>query len=91
MVVMWLTLTCCISVQSLKSLKQAAEGLRQVLDMKSSAESVEIYREVLGDSACLDLHHRLPSTIKRAASDAEYSADYVPAPKMIHNESNDNM
>lgn len=87
-------ITCSISVQSLKSLKQAAEGLRQVLDMKPSAESVEIYREVLGGSAgaaCTDLHHRLPSTIKRAASDAEYSADYVPAMKIIHNETNDNM
>lgn len=80
-------------MKSLKSLKQAAEGLRQVLDMKPSAESVEIYREVLGGSvgaACPDLH-RLPSTINRAASDAEYTADYVPAPKIIHYESNDNM
>ncbi len=84
-----LFLTCSIflhSVQSLKSLKQAAEGLRQVLDMQPSAESVEIYSEVFGSSVgdvCPDLHHRLPSTIKRAASDSEYSADYVPAPKTI--------
>lgn len=88
------TLTCSISVQSLKSLKKSAEGLRQVLDMKPSAESVEIYREVLGGpvgAACPDLHHRLPSTIERAVSDAEYSADYVPASKIIHNETNDNM
>ncbi|KAK9956726.1 hypothetical protein ABG768_014439 [Culter alburnus] len=73
-------------MKSLKSLKQAAEGLRQVLDMQPSAETVEVYREVLGSSVgdvCLDLHHRLPSSIKRAASDSEYSADYVPAPKFI--------
>lgn len=82
-------LTCTVflhSVQSLKSLKQAAEGLRQVLDMQPSAETVEVYREVFGSSVgevCLDLHHRLPSSIKRAASDSEYSADYVPAPKII--------
>ncbi|XP_050995037.1 kinetochore-associated protein NSL1 homolog [Labeo rohita] len=72
-------------MKSLKSLKQAAEGLRQVLDMQPSVESVEIYREVFGSSVggvCPDLHHRLPSTIKRAASDSEYSADYVPAPKI---------
>uniref|UniRef100_A0A673LM57 NSL1 component of MIS12 kinetochore complex n=1 Tax=Sinocyclocheilus rhinocerous TaxID=307959 RepID=A0A673LM57_9TELE len=31
----------------------------------------------------LDLHHRIPSTIKRAVSDSEYSADYVPAPEII--------
>ncbi|KAK2883999.1 hypothetical protein QQF64_016169 [Cirrhinus molitorella] len=73
-------------MKSMKSLKQAAEGLRQVLDMQPSAESVEIYREVFGSSVggvSPDLHHRLPSTIKRAASDSEYSADYVPAPKII--------
>ncbi|XP_073709353.1 kinetochore-associated protein NSL1 homolog [Garra rufa] len=73
-------------MKSLKSLKQAAEGLRQVLDMQPSAESVEIYREVFGSSVgsvCPDLHHRLPSTIKRAASDSEYSTDYVPAPKIL--------
>ncbi|XP_043075673.1 kinetochore-associated protein NSL1 homolog [Puntigrus tetrazona] len=73
-------------MRSLKSLKQAAEGLRQVLDMQPSAESVEIYNEVFGSSVgdvCSDLHHRLPCTIKRAASDAEYSADYVPAPKTV--------
>ncbi|KAA0708415.1 hypothetical protein E1301_Tti005657 [Triplophysa tibetana] len=81
-------------MKSLKSLKQSAEGLRQVLDMKPSAEWVEIYKEVLGGpvgAACPDLHHRLPSTIERAVSDAEYSADYVPASKIIHNETNDNM
>ncbi|XP_026146534.1 kinetochore-associated protein NSL1 homolog [Carassius auratus] len=73
-------------MKSLKSLKQAAEGLRQVLDMQPSAESVEIYSEVFGSSVgdvYPDIHHRLPSTIKRAASDSEYSADYVPAPKTI--------
>lgn len=74
------------SIQSLKSLKQAAEGLRQVLDMQTSAETVEVYREVFGSSVgdvCPDPHHRLPSNIKRAASDSEYSSDYVPAPKII--------
>ncbi|XP_055042561.2 kinetochore-associated protein NSL1 homolog [Misgurnus anguillicaudatus] len=78
-------------MKSLRSLKQAADGLRQALNMQPSLESVEIYKEILGSSvgaSCPDLHHRLPSTIKRAASDAEYSADYVPAPKIIHNETN---
>ncbi|XP_051511317.1 kinetochore-associated protein NSL1 homolog [Myxocyprinus asiaticus] len=80
-------------MKSLKSLKQATEGLRQVLDMQPSTESEEIYREVFGSSVrdnCPDPHHRLPSTIKRAASDAEYSADYVSAPKIIHNEADAN-
>ncbi|XP_051954880.1 kinetochore-associated protein NSL1 homolog [Xyrauchen texanus] len=80
-------------MKSLKSLKQATEGLRQVLDMQPSTESEEIYREVFGSSVgnnFPDPHHRLPSTIKRAASDAEYSADYVPAPKIIHNETDAN-
>uniref|UniRef100_A0A8C1I5F1 Basic leucine zipper transcriptional factor ATF-like 3 n=1 Tax=Cyprinus carpio TaxID=7962 RepID=A0A8C1I5F1_CYPCA len=70
-------------MKSLKSLKQAAEGLHQVLDMQPSAESVEIYREILVGDICPDLHHRLPSTVKRAVSDSEYSADYVPAPEII--------
>ncbi|XP_051952530.1 kinetochore-associated protein NSL1 homolog [Xyrauchen texanus] len=81
------------SMKSLKSLKHAADGLRQVLDMQPSAESVEIYREVFGSSVgdgCPDLHNRLPSTIKRAVSDAEYSGDYVPALKIIYNEINVN-
>ncbi|XP_052391208.1 kinetochore-associated protein NSL1 homolog [Carassius gibelio] len=72
-------------MKSLKSLKQSAEGLRQVLDMQPSAESMEIYREVLVGDVCPDLYHRLPSTIKRAVSDSEYSADYVPASEIIQN------
>ncbi|XP_056301448.1 kinetochore-associated protein NSL1 homolog [Danio aesculapii] len=65
-------------MKSLKSLKQAAEGLHQVLVMQPSAESLDIYREVLGSSVgnvCL-------SIIKRDAADSEYSADYVPAAKI---------
>ncbi|TRY98117.1 hypothetical protein DNTS_028479 [Danionella cerebrum] len=68
------------ALKSLKSLKQAAEGLRQVIDLQPSVESVEVYREVFGSTENNELLHRLPSSIRRA--DCEYSRDYVPADKV---------
>ncbi|KAL7872187.1 hypothetical protein SRHO_G00071700 [Serrasalmus rhombeus] len=75
-------------IKSLKTLKQTAEGLHQVLNMQPSAETVEVYREVFGSSngeGCPGLCNKAPvrrQTIRRATSETEYSMDYIPLAKI---------
>ncbi|KAL7887852.1 hypothetical protein AOLI_G00028260 [Acnodon oligacanthus] len=75
-------------IKSLKTLKQTAEGLHQVLNMQPSAETVEVYREVFGSSNGEGgpvLCNKAPvrrQTIRRAASETEYSMDYIPLAKI---------
>ncbi|XP_060763616.1 kinetochore-associated protein NSL1 homolog isoform X1 [Neoarius graeffei] len=71
-------------MKSLKDVKQMAEGLHQVLNTQPSAETLEAY----GDVFCCDGKHsevRCSSeesanrhSIKRAASEREYSMQYAP-------------
>ncbi|KAI4889814.1 hypothetical protein NFI96_032468, partial [Prochilodus magdalenae] len=69
-------------IKSLKTLKRTADSLNQVLNMKPSPETAEVYQEVFGSSnakSCPVMCKRVPrQTIKRAISETEYSMDYVP-------------
>ncbi|KAF4092209.1 hypothetical protein AMELA_G00018350 [Ameiurus melas] len=66
-------------MKSLKEVKQMAEGLHLVLNTQPSAETLEAYRDVFGSSEGKHAIVRCNrQSVKRAASEREYSTQYVP-------------
>ncbi|XP_018597953.2 kinetochore-associated protein NSL1 homolog [Scleropages formosus] len=64
-------------MKALQSLQQKAEGLRQVMALKPSAESLEVHRDVFGRPS--DTEGR--PALKRPAKETELSGAYVLKPK----------
>ncbi|KAK7907294.1 hypothetical protein WMY93_015906 [Mugilogobius chulae] len=74
-------------IKSIQTLQKQAEGLCQILNMKPSAASLEIHREVFGDDEQSNdmnqpFRHRQP--IKRLAEEASSANSYIPQEKKYH-------